>query len=59
LILKQAKVDDVVAMNFYYVSYSLYNAMKNSELAKKYNDLYTERINELKKENIIVKSMYE
>jgi len=59
LILKQVKIPDVMALNFYYISYALYNTTKNVELAKKYKDLYTEKIEGFKKDNIMMKSMYE
>jgi len=46
-------------INFYFVSYELYNSMKNDKLAKKYKDLYTATLSDLKKEQLFVKSMYE
>lgn len=59
LILNQSKVVENPMFDFYYVSFELYTVMKNDSLAKKYKDLYLAKLEALKKEGIIEKSMYE
>jgi len=46
-------------INFYYVSYKLYEETKNNKLTEKYKKLYSTKIAELKEKNIIAKSNYE
>jgi len=46
-------------INFYYVSYLLCKKKKNSKLSNHYKKLYGSKIDELKKDNINAKSMYE
>ena len=46
-------------INFYYVSFKLYDEFKNNETASLYKKLYNDKIDLLKKEGIMTKSVYE
>lgn len=46
-------------LNFYYVSFQLYDELKNNETASMYKKLYNDKIDLLKNEGIITKSVYE
>ena len=46
-------------IDFDFLSYQLYEKMKNSEMASKYKKLYTDKLADLKKLNIFIKSSYD
>jgi tetratricopeptide (TPR) repeat protein len=58
-LIKNSKTHWHHLINFYYVSFQLYDELKSNETASIYKKLYNDKIDLLKKEGIMTKSVYE
>jgi len=46
-------------VDYYFLSYQLYEKLKNNDMANKYKKLYTDKIEALKKKDTVYKSIYD